>query len=212
MADKEKIERAIVVRPGREPGVIADEEREVTNIARGNIAQTVEVYKVQHRQYWAPFNYPNFTVELGREGVGAEFNPDGVELDVPPYGAITFEEDQPIMGVTVIGSACCPPGTVFLQGEPLEWKYPRTGVKSKAENLWGEHEHHYPWGCGVTEAWREAGLSSCHFELPECKKVTLMGWSQLVVGQKEIDIGKGHDGHYCFRIIRVTVKEGCGDG
>jgi len=175
MAQEKNMKRVILIRPGREAGVIADEECEVTKISKESIPQTVEVYHVEHRQYWAPFNYPNFAVELGREGMGAEFNPDGVELHVPPYGAITFEEDQPIIGVTVIGSACSPPGTVILHAEPIEWKYPRTGVKMKADNLWGEHEHHYPWRSGLTEGWREAGLGSCRFDLPECKKVTLMG-------------------------------------
>ena len=82
---------------------------------------------------------------------------------MPPFGAITFVEEAPIIGVTVIGSACSPPGTVLIHAEPLEWKYPRTGVKMKASNLWGEHVNGLPWGRGVTEDWREAGLSSAEF-------------------------------------------------
>ena len=135
------IARAVAVRPGRQPGQIADDELGVPQMAHAGIPQTVEVYAVEHREYEAPFNYPNFYVELGREARkkegGAEYNPDGVGIDVPPFGAITFVEEEPIIGVTVIGSACSPPGTVLIHAEPLEWKYPRTGVKMKASNLWG---------------------------------------------------------------------------
>ena len=131
---------------------------------------------------------------------------DGVEIDVPPWGAITFVEAEPIIGVTVIGSSCSPPGTVLLHGEPIQWKYPRTGVKMKVQNLWGEHINGWPWREGLTEDWREAGLSSAVFQIPECKKITLMGWSQMEIGQAEVDYGLGHDGHYCVRSVRVTVR------
>jgi len=46
-------------------------------------------------------------VELGDKTKGAKYNRDGVELDVPPYGAITFTEEEPIVGVAIIGSSCC---------------------------------------------------------------------------------------------------------
>ena len=51
----------------------------------------------------------------------------------------------------------------------------------------------------MTEDWREAGLSSAAFHLPACSKVTVMGWSQLEIGQRDIMLGNGHDGHYCVR-------------
>jgi len=84
--------------------------------------QEVIEYMAVVREYWAPFNYENFCVELGRTDpyVGAEYNTDGVELDVPPLGAITLVEDDPIIGVDVIGSACVPPGYVQLFAEPVE--------------------------------------------------------------------------------------------
>jgi len=205
VSEPKQIERAVSTNPDRKPGVFEDYEREVTKMAQGNISQSVETYTVEHHQYWAPFNYPNARVELGRTELGAEFNPDGVELDIPPYGAITIEEDKPIIAVSVIGSACTPPGYVMLHAEPLEWKYPRTGVRYMVENLWGEHINAYPWFSGVTEQWREAGLSSAHFDIPESRKITIMGGSQTVVGGREIEHGM-HDGHYCVRIIRVTVK------
>lgn len=179
-------------------------------MAEAGTPQTVEEYRIVHREYQAPFSYPNFYVELGREAKkqdgGAEFNPDGVEIDVRPFGAITFVEDEPIIGVSVVGSSCTPLGTVMLHAEPLEWKYPRTGVKMKAANLWGEHITGYPWRQGVTEARLAPVLSSAAFELPECRKVTVMGWSQLEVGPRDVMKGLGHDGHYCVRIIRVAVK------
>ena len=62
------IARAVAVRPGRQPGRIADDELGVTQMAHAGIPQTVEVYAVEHREYEAPFNYPNFYVELGRGG------------------------------------------------------------------------------------------------------------------------------------------------
>jgi len=114
-----------------------EKEREVSRLAKSKEPQIREVSRTKTYTYWAPFNYPNFCVELGRTDpyVGAEFNTDGVELDVPPYGAITFVEDEPIVGVDVIGSACVPPGFVQVFAEPLEWKYPRTGVKMKVDGL-----------------------------------------------------------------------------
>ena len=207
MSEGRKIERAISVNPERKPGVFEEYEREVKKMAEAKTPQSVDVYVPEHHQYWAPFNYPNILVELGRTELGAEFNPDGVELDIPPYGAITIEEEKPIIAVTVIGSACAPPGYVILHAEPLEWKYPRTGIKMMVDDLWGEHINAYPWFKGVTEAWREAGLSSAHFDIPESRKITIMGGSQTVIGGPELE-RNAHDGHYCVRIIRVTVKGG----
>jgi len=201
----EKLERALMRNPNRAlGGELTDEEKKASpqRIYEERIKQEKETFQKKTYQYWAPFSYPNIKVELGRPGTGCEFNMDGVELDVPPYGAITIVEDEAIVGVEVIGSACVPPGYIILHGEPMEWKYPRTGVKMKAENLWGLHLNVTPWSKGVDEGFRSAGLSSPYFTTPECKKITLMGGSQT-----DPDAGaKAHDAHYCFRIIRVTVK------
>ena len=114
-------------------------------------------------------------------------------------------EDEPIVAVTVIGSACVAPGFVLIQAEPVEWKFPRTGVKMKVDGLWGEHIRIEPWKRGVHEGWSYAGLSSAHFELPESKKVTIMAGSSMDIA--EIDVkNMRHDAHYAVRIIRVTVK------
>ncbi len=182
-------------------------EREVNRLYENQTPQTREKLTTVTYQYWAPFNYPNIVVELGREDLGAEYNVDGVELDYPPFGAITVTEDRPIVGVTIIGSACTAPGFVMLNAEPIEWKYPRTGIKMKQENLWGQHVNAKLWRRGVDEAWREAGLSSAHFDIPPSSKVTIMGGSAMDVGGMG-GAREGLDAHYCFRIIRVTVLEG----
>ncbi len=120
---EESIERARFTNPARqEPGQwttdaltpltrLTDAEQEVVRIAESGETQVVEAFTLVTYQYWAPFNYPNIKVELGRVDpyVGAEYNTDGVELDVPSFGAITIVGKEPIVGVTVIGSACAPP-------------------------------------------------------------------------------------------------------
>jgi len=204
--------RALIYNPDRllaEPASKlprTEEEREVNRLYENQTPQVREKLTTVTYQYWAPFNYPNVVVELGREDLGAEVDSDGVELDYPPYGAITITEEQQIVAVTVIGSACTPPGFVMLNAEPLEWKYPRTGIKMKRENLWGQHVNVRLWNRGVDEAWREAGMSSARFDIPPSRKVTIMGGSAMDVGGLA---GKpqGLDAHYCFRIIRVTVME-----
>lgn len=204
-----KIERAKVKNPWRveHPTEMTEAEVEVQRLAESGEPQTRTAYTPVVYEYWAPFNYPNICVELGRTDpyVGAEFNMDGVELDVPPYGAITLVEDEPIVGVTVIGSACAPPGFVLLFAEPLEWKYPRSGVKMRIDGLWGEHVRIEPWLKGLDDGYRDAGMSCAMFEIPESKKVTIMSGSQMIMDEKDLDNVR-HDAHYCTRIIRVTVK------
>lgn len=204
-----EIKRAKVKNPWRDehPGEFSEAELEVVRLAESGQRQQRQAYTEVIYEYWAPFNYPNILVELGRTTpyVGAEFNEDGVELDVPPYGAITIVEEEPIIGVTVIGSACVPPGFVFLHAEPVEWKYPRSGVKLKQDNLWGGHMRIEPWRKEVDEGYKTAGMSCAVFELPESKKVTIMTGSQMDVDQDDIR-NMRHDAHYCTRIIRVKVK------
>lgn len=204
-----KIERARLTNPWREdhPGEFSEQELEVVRLAESDQPQERQVYTPRVYEYWAPFNYENVRVELGRTDpyVGAEYNEDGVELDVPPRGAITIVEDEPIVGVTVIGSACVPPGYVILHAEPLEWKYPRSGVKMKISDLWGTHIRIEPWRKGVNEGYKHAGMSCAVFELPESRKVTIMAGSQFDVDEQDIVNGR-HDAHYDVRIIRVTVK------
>jgi len=214
------IERALLKNPERVPGKYTEKELELVKIAKGYVSyeelrkkpmQTREVLTTKTYQYWSPFNYPNIKVDLGRRlevdgnKTGAEFNTDGTELDIPPYGAITIEEDEPIVAVTIIGSACVSPGYVILEAEPMEWKYPRTGIKMLAQNLWGVHVvYGGVWSKGVDESQYHnfPGLSSAHFEIPESRKVTIKGGSRAVHGAA----GSSGDAHYCFRIIRVIVR------
>ena len=227
------IARALLANPEREGQGFTETEVEVTRTVRERIPQQRKRFEVIHYQYDAPFFYDNFRVELGRPWenatnhtagdlpeekwgimsddlrpgyVGAEFNRDGVELDVPPYGSITFVEDEPIIEVTVIGSACAPPGFVMLFGEPVEWKYPRSGVKMRVDNLWGEHIRVDPWCKGVDESYRDAGMSCAVFRTPPCRKITIMAGSQHTLDKRDF-VNMRHDAHYCIRHITVGVQE-----
>lgn len=195
--------------PGKDPIDSLTEEELAYRLIRSNMKpQQAEAYREKTYVYWHPFQYANVGVELGRIG---EYNPDGVELDLPPHGAITIEQDEPIVAVTVIGSACVTPGYVILHAEPMVWQYPRTGVKMKATNLWGLHVRFNMWNRGIDEGWDQAGMSSARFDIPDSRKVTIMGGSATDVGSwlnDETDKpDEDNDGHYNFRIIRVTVRE-----
>ena len=181
--------------PDRVPGKFNEEELEVSTLAETKAPQVREVSTTKTYTYWAPFSYPNVAVELGRPGTGTEFNPDGAEIDIYPYGAITIEEEEPIVAVTVIGSGCSNQAYVILEAEPLEWKYPRTAVRMRKDQLWGMHVRGDAWFAGIKEDWNDAGMSSARFDIPESKRIIVGGGSL------------GADPHYCIRIIRVDVKE-----
>ena len=201
------LSRARLSNPERkEKTELTDIEKEVRKLLESPEIQKRKAYQIVTYEYCAPFKYPNFKVELGDTTKGAEYNRDGVELDVPPYGAITFVEEEPIVGVTVIGSSCCAPGTIYLYCEPVEWKYPRTGVKFKQDNLWGEHIRAWMWKRGVTEQFKKAGLFSAYFSIPESKKVTIMGHGAFDIEQRDLDVNH-YDAHIAIRIIRVDVKK-----
>jgi hypothetical protein len=228
-----KIERARLVNPEREPGNRTDAENEPMRFAAERKILERKSFSLVHYQYDAPFSYTNFRVEVGRPWenapnhtrpdapddewakltedvmpgyVGAEFNPDGVELDVPPYGSITFEEDEAIVEVTVIGSACAPPGYILLFGEPVEWKYWRTGVKMRVDNLWGEHLRWHLWSKGFDEGYRDAGMSCAVFRIPPCKKITVMAGSQHTLDALDFK-NMRHDAHYAVRHVYVGVQK-----
>ena len=181
--------------PQRQPGKFTEEELEVSRLAENRTPQAREAWRTKTHAYWAPFNYPNVQVDLGRPGTGVEFNPDGAELDIYPYGAITIQEQEPIVAATVIGSGCSSMGYVILEAEPLEWKYPRTMVRMIRRDLWGVHVRGDAWAAGIDETWNDAGLSCARFDIPDSGKVVVGGWSH------------GADQHYCIRIVRVELKE-----
>ncbi|MCX7597775.1 MAG: hypothetical protein N2512_02760 [Armatimonadetes bacterium] len=228
-----KIERARLRNPERAAANQTAAEGRVVEIFRQRRRQERRTFHLVYYQYDAPFLYDNFRVELGRPWenatnrahpdvpeeqwgiltpelragyVGAEINPDGVELDVPPYGAITFVEDDPIVEVTVIGSACVPPGYVLLYGEPVEWQYWRTGVKMRVDGLPGEHLRWDTWEKGLDESYRDAGLSCAVFRTPPCRKITIMAGSQHIVDAPDFD-NMRHDAHYAVRHIYVGVQK-----
>ncbi|MFH0965541.1 MAG: hypothetical protein V2A58_16195 [Planctomycetota bacterium] len=180
--------------PARVMGKFTDAECEVSNLAKSKTPQKREASRVKTYTYWAPFNYSNVKVELGRPGTGVEFNIDGAELDIYPYGSITVKETQPIVAVTVIGSGCSNQAYVWLEAEPVEWKYPRTGVRMPKRDLWGMHIRYDAWQ-STDESWNDAGLSCARFDIPESRRVIVGGGSM------------GADPHYCVRIIRLDVKE-----
>jgi hypothetical protein len=231
-----KIERARLANPDRRGEGWTEAEEQVVATAKARRRQQRRAFEIVHYQYDAPFFYDNFRLELGRPWenatnhvtedlpeeqwgvmtdelksgyVGAEFNTDGVELDVPPYGAITFVEDEPIVEVTVIGSACVPPGYVLLFGEPVEWAYPRSGVKMRVEGLWGEHLRWFLCEQGLDESFRDAGLSCAVFRTPPCRKITLMAGSQHTMDQHDL-ANMRHDAHYAVRHIYVGVQRARG--
>ena len=227
------IERARLRNPLRAAESQTEPEREIERIFSARTRQARKAFLIEQYQYDAPFLYDNFRVELGRPWesatnnaqpgvaedkwgtitpelepgyVGAEVNPDGVELDVPPYGAITFIEDEPIIEVTVVGSACVPPGFVLLFGEPVEWKYWRTGVSMRIDGLWGEHMRWDTWQKGVDESYRDAGMSCAVFRTPPCSKITIMAGSQHTLDAPDFE-NMRHDAHYAVRHIYVGVQK-----
>ena len=181
--------------PNRQtPGELTAEESAYKQILDEGTIQTREEYRTKTYAYWSPFQYPNVTVELGRPGTGTEFNMDGAEIDIYPYGFIAIEEDEPIVAVTVIGSGCCTDSYVVLEAEPIVWQYPRTGVRMRRHGLWGMHVRYDAWR-HVGERWNDAGLSSARFDIPESRRVIVGGGSH------------GADPHYCIRTVRIEIRE-----
>jgi hypothetical protein len=159
-------------------------------------------------EYLFPFEYPNFTIRSTWWG-----ETHGRELDLPPAGYMTIEEELPIITVTVLGSACSPPGWMLLEGErteDAEGASPEIPVRMRVDNLWGTHMR---WdvktamiqaGLNPSDFWM-AGMSAATFHVPRCRKVTISGGSQ--VPGTPFDMG-ADDAHYTFRLIRITVDEG----
>jgi hypothetical protein len=79
-------------------------------------------------------------------------NDKGLYLCDNSGDCIIIEEEQPIVRVAVIGSACTPPGYVMLEAEPCEEFYHRgdfirctAPVRFKQSNLWGMHLRYDQW-------------------------------------------------------------------
>jgi hypothetical protein len=126
-------------------------------------------------EYVSPFDYSN--VEITGPPYHADF---GTELD-SATGAITITEDEPIIRVSVIGSADTPPGYITLE-------IPNMGKKLQSvENLMGVHDLPNAAWCREDTAFFEVS--------PGTKQITLRGGSRNPANN-----------HYAFRVIRVTVE------
>lgn len=114
---------------------------------------TRERLALETYEYKMPFNYANITVSRryfkGMEFHGVEMNPVNSiavnsEEHLPP-DTIEIVEQDPIVRVVVMGSACVPPGFVQLEADPLAELYKDVDVPGVAAvryrigNLWGMH-------------------------------------------------------------------------
>lgn len=172
-------------------------------------------------EYEFPFNYYNVDVERKRyrenEQHGLEMMPvpeafdDDGNLVNKPADRIRIVEDQPIVRVTVIGSACTPPGYVQLEAEPLNG-FRRTHenpdklpVRFREDNLWGMHIRGDQNRSGLTyDQLPIAGMSSATFDIPKSEELSITGGSETPGWN---DDTYPSDFHYSFRTIRVTVTE-----
>lgn len=74
------------------------------------------------------------------------FDKNGKKIPGDAPDCIVVDEDEPIVRVAVIGSACTPPGYVAVEAEPCEQFYHRgdmvrctAPVRFRQNNLWGMH-------------------------------------------------------------------------
>jgi hypothetical protein len=151
-----------------------------------------------------------------------------MSCELSPFsGSITITEEEPIIGVTVFGSACTPPGYVMIEAIPLrpEWIHGEPIIRMRRENLWGMHTRYDSVLAGVQtigrdimrpvdineENWKDGshpshpldGFSSAHFDLPACKSVIITGGSQVPPSSDKYP----YDSHYMFHSVRITVTE-----
>ena len=102
-------------------------------------------------EYVIPFNYQNIKVVRlydQDERHGMEINPINSQWPNPvhkPADYLEIVEDDPIIRVEVIGSACTPPGYIQLSCDPLEGFYRPdeaagcVAPRFRINNLWGMH-------------------------------------------------------------------------
>ena len=108
--------------------------------------------KLRTYEYEMPFNYENVVVDRiwqGGEFHGVEMNPTNTLCTSGdkhlPGDAIIITEEEPIVRVEVIGSACTPPGHIMLEAEPIEgWRRPDEvsevmPTRFLIDRLWGMH-------------------------------------------------------------------------
>ena len=138
-------------------------------------------------EYRMPFNYPNVTVNRrylkGMEFHGVEMNPInsiGMDQEHLPPDNITIEEDDPIIRVVVIGSACTPPGWVQVEAFPTPDFHKPVDVPGTAatrfriNNLWGTHLRYDTWAVESGGDMRDSRGRS-YDPLPEARKAIRPG-------------------------------------
>jgi hypothetical protein len=171
-------------------------------------------------EYDVPFNYPNVEVKRywhGGEKHGLELFPikqtDINQQSLMPADSIVIHEDEPIVEVAVIGSACTPPGYVTLEADLVDGErrddetIRALPVRFRADNLWGMHLRGDLLKEGPEVTYRNlpvTGMSCAVFQIPKSKTVRIKGGS-TVPGWEEDNYPD--DIHYSFRVIRVTVVE-----
>jgi len=190
-------------------------------------------------QYVHPFNYENVVVDRRYncgEFHGLEMNPINSywpETERRPADGIIIEEENPIVRVVVIGSACTPPGYVTLECEPVagfrrddevEQVMP---VRFRINGLWGMHLRVDQWlePSGTTRPIPEETVANSAFLKDESFRCTyenipLAGMSSAlfeIPPSRQVIVSGGSetphwrsdkfpdDAHYSFRIIRTTV-------
>jgi hypothetical protein len=190
-------------------------------------------------EYLVPFNYENVNVVRiynCAEKHGMEMNPINGYWPDPvqrPSDYIEVIEDEPIVKVEVIGSACTPPGYVQLMFEPCEGFYRPDETPSivaprmKIGDLWGMHFRIDQWATSTENVsrWKsdvpydDSGRPGYNMKT-DWHEYPLIGFSSAVFSiprSKSIKITGGSevpgwvgdnyacDNHYSFRIIRTTV-------
>ena len=171
-------------------------------------------------EYEFPFNYPNVKVDrvwVGGEHHGIELFPikttdgqsatSGLSSDW-----ISIEEDEPIVRIAVIGSACTPPGSILVECDPVEGfrhdgeKEAPLTARFRVDNLWGMHLRGDLVGQGGTyQALPVAGMSCAVLDVPASRTVRVSGMG-AIPGWSEDNYPD--DVHYSIRFIRTTVAVG----
>lgn len=131
--------------------------------------ERIEIGKFRTFEYHLPFNYENVNVvrkySCG-ETHGLESNPINSywpETKRRPSDYIEIEEEQGIVCVEVIGSACTPPGFVMLSADPMDdFRRPDEvadimPVRFRINNLWGMHLRADQWLVKETDVPRKTG-------------------------------------------------------
>jgi hypothetical protein len=131
-------------------------------------------------EYYLPFNYDNINVVrvyCCGETHGMESNPINSywpDTNHRPSDYIEIEEEQGIVFVDVIGSACTPPGYVMLEADVMDG-FRRIDeindimpVRFRVNNLWGMHLRADQWLVKDTDVPRFEGKCSDRYQsIPE---------------------------------------------